>query len=46
MRTSKELRNFQGIDEFFLFAENGFERFNKSSFQGDEMKERTTSGKA
>ena len=37
MKTSKELRYFYGIDEFFMLAENGFERFNKRSFQGEEM---------
>ena len=38
MKTAKELKYFQGIDEFFLLAENGFERFNNRSFQGGEMK--------
>ena len=38
MESSRGLGDLQGINEFFLFAEKRIQRFDKSRFQGREMK--------
>ena len=39
----REKKNFQRINEFFLFTQKGIKRFNESRFKGRKVKRRATS---
>jgi len=41
----KSLRDLQGVNESFLFAEKRIQRFDESRFQGREMKWSASSSK-
>ena len=38
MKSLRRLGDLRGVNEFFLFAEKRFQRFDGSRFQGGEMK--------